>query len=713
MPNQYPIFEFVEKFKEAYKTIDLRAALIKYEDQWRIVCMALRIRIAPAEAILRDYQRETNGRKIDSQKLKIIQICLPFDDFGQLVYEFSKGELIVNGLKVILDAPKDLSKISGNLQFFTRSDSKPSVIDWPVLTSSIALSGTNPYSTVLQTDSAINRYVEGVGYDNLNSAIKNLLGREYEPSLIYLTMDLDVPARIDNIGVDRTGHNIISFKVNVTAHQALSDLQCNVFIYTSSLDKKPIGQLTFTSVGVANDLQCWAGEFDFKGAVDKRETLYFDLIYKDIGRLHWQEYRAEDIKIASDELAARTEVKAVPSSGLNIQPKLSERDPKTNDNDLKQYTDALNSFLGRFVKGGSMYGRFLGTEDAAQLKRIIMEVNDFLSELFGDNNVYSVNIINTVNTPTMSGSPSYAAVQDVIGILQAAAKKLKRQQQESGKSLSKDKTKSFALLPRQIDRITLTTELQRLIGEASHVAPTIVRFDESQTYGSVTDENLDTQKFIRWDIEVRTIIRLLANSDAAVFTELQSEYLRIKKESKKFHCRAILVHQVMELLISAKQLLDSPLSANKQHSPAKDMTNISNEATDITFLLHPTVMEHALPQLEGGHIRDAVLNSIIAVFDLIRKRTGLKDDGDKLIGKAFSLEDPYLIFSELNTESGQNDQKGFMQILKGAFQGIRNPKAHTLTHDLTFEKAVQYLIFASLMARRIDEALLVKKEDDL
>lgn len=26
--------------------------------------------------------------------------------------------------------------------------------------------------------------------------------------------------------------------------------------------------------------------------------------------------------------------------------------------------------------------------------------------------------------------------------------------------------------------------------------------------------------------------------------------------------------------------------------------------------------------------------------------------------------DPYLVFSELQTESGQNDQKGFMQILK-------------------------------------------------
>jgi hypothetical protein len=45
-----------------------------------------------------------------------------------------------------------------------------------------------------------------------------------------------------------------------------------------------------------------------------------------------------------------------------------------------------------------------------------------------------------------------------------------------------------------------------------------------------------------------------------------------------------------------------------------------------------------------------------------------------------------------------------MQIFKGAYQGIRNPKAHSLTHDLTAMKAAQYLVFASLLARRIDEA---------
>jgi uncharacterized protein (TIGR02391 family) len=135
-----------------------------------------------------------------------------------------------------------------------------------------------------------------------------------------------------------------------------------------------------------------------------------------------------------------------------------------------------------------------------------------------------------------------------------------------------------------------------------------------------------------------------------------------------------------------------------------------DDVKDFQFLLHPEIKRHALSQYNNGHLREAVLNSIMAVFDLIRNKTGLKDDGDKLIGKAFSLSDPYLILSEIDHESGQNDQKGFMQIYKGSFQGIRNPKAHSLTHDLNKLKAAQYLVFASLLARRVDEATVIKTE---
>lgn len=132
--------------------------------------------------------------------------------------------------------------------------------------------------------------------------------------------------------------------------------------------------------------------------------------------------------------------------------------------------------------------------------------------------------------------------------------------------------------------------------------------------------------------------------------------------------------------------------------PAGDTT------VGILDFLHPVIISSSHSQLKNGHYRDAVLNAIIAVFDLIRQKTHLDKDGAALIEEALSLTYPKLIISELDSESGQNEQKGFIQILKGAYQAIRDPKAHSLSTDLDKSKASQYLIFASLLARRIEEA---------
>lgn len=125
-------------------------------------------------------------------------------------------------------------------------------------------------------------------------------------------------------------------------------------------------------------------------------------------------------------------------------------------------------------------------------------------------------------------------------------------------------------------------------------------------------------------------------------------------------------------------------------------------------LLHPVIQSASLKQFADGHLRDAVLNSVTAIFDLIRQRTGLGHDGSALATEAFAMERARLIFSEIDTESGKNDQKGFMQIISGMYAGIRNPKAHSLMHDLDHYKAAQHLIFASLIARRVEEAKLVE-----
>lgn len=160
--------------------------------------------------------------------------------------------------------------------------------------------------------------------------------------------------------------------------------------------------------------------------------------------------------------------------------------------------------------------------------------------------------------------------------------------------------------------------------------------------------------------------------------------------------RDVLIHDLPEL--------EKRLDAHLLSSPGEDE---QPEKIGFEDLIHPIINENAYQLYRNGHLRESVLNSITAVFDFIRSKTGVDEDGDRLIGQVMSINEPRLILSELSTESGQNDQKGFMQIYKGAYQGIRNPKAHSLPHDLNETKAAQYLVFASLLARRIEEAINV------
>ncbi|MGY3296383.1 uncharacterized protein (TIGR02391 family) [Pseudomonas sp. TE6288] len=148
---------------------------------------------------------------------------------------------------------------------------------------------------------------------------------------------------------------------------------------------------------------------------------------------------------------------------------------------------------------------------------------------------------------------------------------------------------------------------------------------------------------------------------------------------------------------------DLPQVEARAEAHARDATGTKHNM-GFEELLHPVIFAHAFQHYTHGHYRDAVLNSVVAIFDLMRERTGLDLDGAALATQVLSLEKPHLILSDLNTDSGRNDQKGFLQILVGAYLGIRNPKAHSLNHDLDSEKAAQYLIFASLLARRIYEA---------
>lgn len=179
-------------------------------------------------------------------------------------------------------------------------------------------------------------------------------------------------------------------------------------------------------------------------------------------------------------------------------------------------------------------------------------------------------------------------------------------------------------------------------------------------------------------------------------------------QAEQAYAHPIAVLKEALLRLTQTQAANAEAEAEAEAEAATVRSEPAPEAAVSAFppvenLLHPAIVEHAVPLFRNGHLRDAVLNGVLAVFDLIRARTGLGLDGKELVGQAFGMENGHLIFSEVESVSGKNDQKGFMMIFEGVYTGVRNVKAHSLSHDLTEAKTIQYLVTLSLLARRVEE----------
>jgi uncharacterized protein (TIGR02391 family) len=120
--------------------------------------------------------------------------------------------------------------------------------------------------------------------------------------------------------------------------------------------------------------------------------------------------------------------------------------------------------------------------------------------------------------------------------------------------------------------------------------------------------------------------------------------------------------------------------------------------------LHPFIREGCGKLLADGHHAQAIGESAKAVLEYWRRKTDLKLDGTNLAEVAFSLKRPVLAFGDLSDESARNEQLGFMELVKGVALGVRNPLAHTHGREEEFQVAFEYLVLASLLCRRIDQA---------
>ena len=114
--------------------------------------------------------------------------------------------------------------------------------------------------------------------------------------------------------------------------------------------------------------------------------------------------------------------------------------------------------------------------------------------------------------------------------------------------------------------------------------------------------------------------------------------------------------------------------------------------------LHTTVRQVAGQLYADGHFRQAILDTYIALSTAVKDKSGLKTDNTPLMQSAFSPKNPTLIVS-----SDPDEQQGFMWLYSGAMMAIRNPKAHRLVVQTDRQRTLEWLYFASVLFRVLDE----------
>lgn len=119
---------------------------------------------------------------------------------------------------------------------------------------------------------------------------------------------------------------------------------------------------------------------------------------------------------------------------------------------------------------------------------------------------------------------------------------------------------------------------------------------------------------------------------------------------------------------------------------------------------HPEVIKTAGRLFQDGHYRQAVLDTYIGLVEAVKIKSGrFNIDGTGLMTEVFSAKSPILKVSD-----SPDEQKGFMWLFSGAVMGIRNPKAHSLIPQEDPQRALEWLSFASVLFRVLEDAELVE-----
>lgn len=212
-----------------------------------------------------------------------------------------------------------------------------------------------------------------------------------------------------------------------------------------------------------------------------------------------------------------------------------------------------------------------------------------------------------------------------------------------------------------------------------------------EIFGDNSSEYVDFQKFKIFSYSPMFVMPTSEFERRA--RNLKTQQFFIENQAPKAKER---IEQLIEWLLEKREDLNStlPIVANEKFKGLN---------------IHLRIYNAAKASFEVGHYSTAIFEASKALINLVKEKSGRSEDGEDLMNKVFSVDNPVLKFNNQQNQSEKDEQKGMMFLYKGMVAGIRNPKGHTEISQLPPigpDKALEYLAFISLLAKRLDDTEL-------
>lgn len=146
------------------------------------------------------------------------------------------------------------------------------------------------------------------------------------------------------------------------------------------------------------------------------------------------------------------------------------------------------------------------------------------------------------------------------------------------------------------------------------------------------------------------------------------------------------------LALPAPRMLALPSPTAEGSEPASVFARLVTE---------PEIRDVSSDLFVSGHYNLSVAEAYKAVDKFVAGRVpGVNQNGTALMDQIFAPGAPYLCWSEMNSASEIDEQKGYHRLYAGAMLGIRNPTTHEFGWVDEPELALELIIFAQHLLRK-------------